>query len=311
MQLEVTTDSTSLSYWLNWRVLVCAIWVFTPMVTASVMIWKYEDLDYLKSGRREIQQGENQNENQNFCESEAWKPCLKQIHPIWLLAFRVAAFCILLASLIVKLVISGGVIFYYYTQWTFTLVTIYFGCGCLLSIYGCYQYNKLNSLRSPVGTDTEEGLYMPLMGEETTSILRKKNVSNPQQANNISRLPGICNYVFQILFQMNAGAVVLTDCVYWSVIFPFLTIKDYDLNFMTVNMHTINAILLFGDATLNCLVLPDSSNACALLWIICTNSETETSLFVEMVSLVLSVFLAVLKMKRFMMLELFPSQIES
>lgn len=112
MQLEGTADSTSLSYWLNWRVLVCAIWVFTPMVVASVMIRKYEGLDHLKSGRGEIQQGENQ----NFCDSEAWKPCLKQIHPIWLLAFRVAAFCILLASLIVKVVISGGVIFFYYTQ---------------------------------------------------------------------------------------------------------------------------------------------------------------------------------------------------
>lgn len=45
---------------------------------------------------------------------------------------------------------------------------------------------------------------MPLMGEETTNILRKKNVSNPQEDANISRLPGICNYVFQILFQVNS-----------------------------------------------------------------------------------------------------------
>lgn len=112
MQLEGTADSTNSSYWLNWRVLVCAIWVFLPMVIASLMIWKYEGLDHLKSSRGEIHQGENH----NICENDAWKPCLKQVHPIWLLVFRVAAFCILLASLIVKAVISGGVMFYYYTQ---------------------------------------------------------------------------------------------------------------------------------------------------------------------------------------------------
>lgn len=33
--------------------------------------------------------------------------------------------------------------------------------------------------------------------------------------------------------QINAGAVVLTDCTYWFVIFPFLTIKDYNLSFVS------------------------------------------------------------------------------
>ncbi|KAL7199659.1 hypothetical protein ACSBR2_021869 [Camellia fascicularis] len=30
---------------------------------------------------------------------------------------------------------------------------------------------------------------------------------------------------------MNAGAVMLTDCVFWFIIVSFLAIKDYDLNF--------------------------------------------------------------------------------
>lgn len=92
---------------------------------------------------------------------------------------------------------------------------------------------------------------------------------------------------------MNAGAVMLTDSVYWFFIFPFLTTKDYNLNFvstiynllalyfvymafcqlfskfiyilhleissyyfmqMTIDMHTVNLILLLGDTALNCLV---------------------------------------------------------
>lgn len=39
---------------------------------------------------------------------------------------------------------------------------------------------------------------------------------------------------------MNAGAVVLTDCIYWSIIFPFLAIKDYDVNFVSTADFTGN-----------------------------------------------------------------------
>ena len=33
--------------------------------------------------------------------------------------------------------------------------------------------------------------------------------------------------------QTNAGAVMLTDCIYWFIIFPFLTIKDYNMSFVS------------------------------------------------------------------------------
>ncbi|XP_051121558.1 uncharacterized protein LOC127244974 [Andrographis paniculata] len=35
-------DLTSLSYWLNWRVLSCVVWVLTPMIIVVLLIWKYE-----------------------------------------------------------------------------------------------------------------------------------------------------------------------------------------------------------------------------------------------------------------------------
>lgn len=83
---------------------------------------------------------------------------------------------------------------------------------------------------------------------------------------------------------MNAGAVVLTDCVFWFIIVPFLTRKDYDLNFVSffsfclllymrslrtsseilnycnytlqllISMHSINVVFLLGEAALNSLV---------------------------------------------------------
>lgn len=38
---------------------------------------------------------------------------------------------------------------------------------------------------------------------------------------------------FCCYWKMNAGAVMLTDCVFWFIIVPFLTIKDYNLNFVS------------------------------------------------------------------------------
>ncbi|KAM1009385.1 hypothetical protein FF1_044833 [Malus domestica] len=260
MQLEGTAaDTTTLSYWLNWRVLLCAIWVFVPMVIALLMIWKYDGKDHSKSDGRDTQQ----DISQDFCGDEAWRPCLEEIHPVWLLIYRVISFSLLLATLIIKVAISGSRIFYFYTQWTFTLVTIYFGFGSLLSIYGCFWCKKTSSTRTlgdydHVGTDAENGTYIPLENEEKDS--------SPQDESCLPRAAAKCSRVFEAMFEMSAGAVMLTDCIYWLVIFPFFTIIDYKMSFLTVDMHSINAVLLLGDAMLNCLHVPFVRISYFILW---------------------------------------------
>ncbi|KAK9272853.1 hypothetical protein L1049_003231 [Liquidambar formosana] len=251
MQLVVSTYTTTWSYWLNWRVLLSVTWVLASMVIASFMIWKYEGLGHPKLDRGETQHGKPQ----FLYYDEAWRPCIKEIHPIWLLAFRVIAFCFLLATLIVNVLVNGGGIFFYHTQWTFALFTIYFGLGSLLSLYGCYQYHKISrgfDVHHAV-IDTEQGLYLPPPCGETTNMFRMRKISDHQEEKYVLHTSGIWGYVFQVIFLVSGGAVMLTDCVYWLAIFLFLTTKDYNLNFMTVNMHTLNAIVLIGDAALNCL----------------------------------------------------------
>jgi hypothetical protein len=49
-------------------------------------------------------------------DDEAWRPCLRDIHPAWLLAYRLISFFVLLSLLIVIVISDGGDIFYYYTQ---------------------------------------------------------------------------------------------------------------------------------------------------------------------------------------------------
>ncbi|XP_043687146.1 uncharacterized protein LOC122638310 isoform X2 [Telopea speciosissima] len=260
----MTADTTTPSYWLNWRFFLSAIWVLIPMVLASILIWKYEGSNTSKPDR-----GETQQEPVGILyEDEAWRTCLKDIHPAWLLAFRIIAFSVLLALLVLNVIVDGAGILYFYTQWTFMLVTIYFGLGSLLSIYGCFQFrNRVGGDDTHhVGLEAEGGTYVaPIHGGNVNMCSTTKS-SDPQEGSHIHQTAGIWCYVFQIIFQITAGAVMLTDCVFWLIIFPFLTMKDYNLNFLLVGMHSVNAIFLLGDTALNCLRFPWFRIAYFILW---------------------------------------------
>ncbi|GMN45909.1 hypothetical protein TIFTF001_015099 [Ficus carica] len=256
----MTGDTTASSYWLNWRVLLCGIWVLLSLTLAVLLILKFEGF---RNSKRHGTNGREPEEEASspgvLYDDETWKPCLKNIHPAWLLAFRLVAFFVLLVLLIITASVDGGAIFYYYTQWTFALVTIYFGLGTLLSIRGCYRHHKKASgdKVDSVEVDSEQGTHMTpaLVLSKSCTSNRDKNLG-PNAGQNARQPAGLLSYLFQIIFQMNAGAVVLTDCVFWFIIVPFLTIKDYNLNFLIINMHTINAVFLLGETALNCLRFP-------------------------------------------------------
>ncbi|KAH7682884.1 hypothetical protein IHE45_05G148200 [Dioscorea alata] len=249
-------DTTDLHYWLNWRFLLCAIWVLSPMVVASLLISKYEGPD--KEKRRGAVG--------NLYADESWRPCLKNLHPAWLLAFRVLAFFLLLPLLIVNVVVDGGGIFYYYTQWTFTLVIVYFGLGSLLSIYGIHQYhNKVGGDKvDHERVDEERGTYVAPTNEDNEQCMTK--IFPIPREDNAREVAGFWGYAFQIIYQTNAGAVILTDCVFWFILYPFLSMKDHDLNFFLVGMHSINAVFLLGDTFLNSFRFPWFRISYFLIW---------------------------------------------
>ncbi|XP_021292244.1 uncharacterized protein LOC110422592 isoform X1 [Herrania umbratica] len=261
-QPTMTVNTTTTIYWFNWRVLLCSIWVLITATFSFILIWKYEG--FRKSNHSN---GETQQDTAgSLHEDETWRPCLKGIHPAWLLAFRLVAFFVLLILLFVTSFVDGGSIFYYYTQWTFTLITIYFGLGSVLSMRGCYQYHKRVSgdKVDNVELDAEQGSYADTTGGETSDNAEK----NPEfpEGHSVRQPAGTSGYVFQIIFQMNAGAVLLTDCVFWFIIVPFLAIKDYNLSVLAINMHTINAVFLLADTAFNCLRFPCFRIAYFFLW---------------------------------------------
>ncbi|PIN21837.1 hypothetical protein CDL12_05470 [Handroanthus impetiginosus] len=263
MQLMLSGDPTTLSYWLNWRVFLCALWVLTSLVIASYLIWKYERSDSLESD-----EGSTQQEHPRILKyDKCWKPCLKEVHPIFLMFFRIIAFCLLLVALSFDVAVHGAELFYYYTQWTFTLVTIYFGLGSLLSIHGCVHHLQMNSrIKCHLSEDTEQGLRVPLAREVNGNGAKLLERLDQPGKSHALLSSGFWDYLFQILYQMTAGAVTLTDLVYWCFIFPFVTLRDYEMGFLTVTSHSLNAILLLGETALNSLEFPWFRISYFILW---------------------------------------------
>lgn len=113
-QPVVTTNTTTPGYWLNWRVLICAIWVLSSLVLTFYIILKYEGPKNSRNGRRETE--EEEEPAGVVYEDELWKPSLRGIHPAWLLGYRLVVFFVLLIMLSLNVAVDGGSIFDYYTQ---------------------------------------------------------------------------------------------------------------------------------------------------------------------------------------------------
>ncbi|XP_068302617.1 uncharacterized protein [Pyrus communis] len=202
--------------------------------------------------------------------SQLWTSCWKGIHPGWLFASRFVSFLALAGFLAWDLVEWNPSIFIYYTEWTFTLVMIYFALGTLVSGYGCW----LSLNKPPTGNVTR------------TEALRSEEEENNgtvntygQNANNgtiklqsqyaleeIQKRTGYWGYLMQIAFQTCAGAIVLTDIVFWCVIVPFLSNAHLGLNTLMCCMHTLNAAFLLLDTTLNSLPFPWFRISYFVLW---------------------------------------------
>uniref|UniRef100_A0A7N0VGC5 Uncharacterized protein n=1 Tax=Kalanchoe fedtschenkoi TaxID=63787 RepID=A0A7N0VGC5_KALFE len=267
MNMDDTTDP---SYWLNWRFFTCAAYVLIVIVGASVIIWKYEGPgDSSPKSRRK--KGEDERRVGYLHRDEAWETSVAWIHPAWLLVYRLCAFIVLLAILISELRELGVGSFYFYTQWTFALVTVYFGVGTAISIHGCRLFRarlvpgKINR-QSDVNRSAYEAVRQDADEDENRSSTKKG--ADTHSASSDQPTTGFLSYSFQVIFQVAAGAAMLSDSVFWFLIYPFLLPSSFHLNLVVFSMHFFNVAFLIGDAFLNRLRFPFFRLAYLALWTI-------------------------------------------
>ncbi|KAH7516932.1 hypothetical protein FEM48_Zijuj09G0008200 [Ziziphus jujuba var. spinosa] len=208
------STSQGFGYWVRWQVPVCALIFIVPAVIA---------LNFIRKGNAEPLKS-----------SVLWKPCWRNLNPLWLLFYRAFA-CLCLAWTLYSMVSSHGafVLYYFYTQWTLALVMCYFALGTVISAYGC-----CGSSSSITNRDKEFKGKSKRLGP-----LAQKEI-----------LAGPWGYLMHAMYQTSGAASILTDIVFWCVLVPLLVNVQFELTLLIGALHSLNALLLIGDTALNGLV---------------------------------------------------------
>ncbi|CAN4101891.1 unnamed protein product [Withania somnifera] len=207
-------SAMGLDYWLQWQVLMCAvIFIIPTTVVLRLIINKQTRMSepMIKS-------------------SDLWVPCWRNLHPIWLLCFRASAFLAMAFLLYQTVANLGFFVFFFYTQWTFALVGIYFALGTIISARGCWLYP-----RNPLSQPGEMDKFLKTVVEENSCEQRLGSWEN----------------FMLIVYQISAGAVMLTDIVFWCLLVPFMMGENLKLTLLIGLMHSVNAIFLLLDSLLN------------------------------------------------------------
>nr|GEU45026.1 hypothetical protein CTI12_AA038770 [Tanacetum cinerariifolium] len=213
-----------LEYWLQWQVFLCAIIFILPTIISIKFILTKNP------------------QTHTIGYHHLWMPCWNNLHPLWLLVFRFFSF-VSMAWLLYQTVMSFGIfVFYFYTQWTFLLVTIYFALGTIISAHGCWMHSKEHG---PPNQERDK-----FLKKDSSPKVNEASQHNHTQVNQEA---GFWGNLMQNLYQTCAGAVVLTDIVFWCLLLPFQTGDNFKLTLLIGCMHSVNAVFLLLDSALNSL----------------------------------------------------------
>ncbi|KAK1279958.1 hypothetical protein QJS04_geneDACA004650 [Acorus gramineus] len=239
-----------IDYWLRWEVPVCAFIFAAPAVAATVLIYRVRSRP-LRS-------------------VDLWIPCWRGLHPFWLLGFR-AIVTVAMTCLLSRIAAAeGAFVFYFYTQWTFMLVIVYFVLATIISAHGCWTYSRCNVSQSEEGNEfLKGGMEDSNLDAETCRIDRNADDTewhSQQKHEDNEQRAGFLGYAVQIIYQTCAGAVLLTDIVFWCVIVPFMSSDQFRLSLLMGCMHSLNLVFLLIDTALNSLQFPLFRMAYFVFW---------------------------------------------
>ncbi|CAA0824942.1 Unknown protein [Striga hermonthica] len=208
--------------WLQWQVPVCALIFILPTAIAIRLLRKRTGGG---GGRAAVEP------------SDLWATCWRSLHPRWLLLYRAFAFLSMAFLLYQTVAAFGFFAFFFYTQWTFALVMVYFALATIVSVPKIHEIEHTRT------------------GEKDGFL--KKNLEEMNYGTTSATKPtedlGFMENLLQIVYQTCAGAVMLTDIVFWCVLLPFMTGENFQLTLLIGCMHSINAVFLILESALNSL----------------------------------------------------------
>ncbi|XP_043711530.1 uncharacterized protein LOC122660336 isoform X2 [Telopea speciosissima] len=242
-------DEQGLEYWLRWQVPVCALIFMAPTVIALILISRVQRAP--------------------LSAHDLWLPCWRRLSPIWILIYRAFVFVFMSWLLYQIVALHGAFAFYFYTQWTFTLVIIYFALGTVISAHGCWTCSKKPEYEEGdhlLKRDTEEFNKSKTSTSSRTNKIKGTIKLQSHQEQETEHKAGFWGYLMQAIYQTCAGAVLLTDIVFWFIIVPFLSTETFRLNLLMGCMHTLNVVFLLLDTALNRLPFPWFRFAYFVLW---------------------------------------------
>ncbi|XP_062200300.1 uncharacterized protein LOC133902982 [Phragmites australis] len=178
-----------------------------------------------------------------------WRSCWPGVRPAWLLAFRATAVVALAAVLLWDLRTYDPSIMMYYTEWTLLLEIAYFAVATLCSAHGWLKYYSGSRANQP---------------ESNAGLLCRSRADEPDGGAGESA--GRLRHFMQIVYQVSAGAVVLTDVVFWGLIVPFMSSAHFSLNAVMGCIHSFNLVFLLIETALNTLAFLWFRIAYFILW---------------------------------------------
>uniref|UniRef100_A0ACD5Z123 Uncharacterized protein n=1 Tax=Avena sativa TaxID=4498 RepID=A0ACD5Z123_AVESA len=244
----MSTPADGAAYWLRWEVFVCGALIAVPTALAAAL------LPRLRRSAAPLRA------------TDLWVPCWSRLHPGWLLGYRAFALAAAAALLARNIASHSFTVFFFYTQWTFLLVTIYFALATAISAHGCWVYSKKSSRKADeshgfLNVDVENH---NLSGERKRDEIDKTKSYYDEIAN--EKRATFWGRCMQIIYQASAGATMLTDVTFWGLLVPFFYRDRFGLSMVTDGMHSLNFIFLLIDTLLNNMPFPWYRIAFFVFW---------------------------------------------
>ncbi|KZV57596.1 hypothetical protein F511_03056 [Dorcoceras hygrometricum] len=223
-------------YWLQWQVLLCALILILPATMA---------VNFLLRSRSPL----------SLKPADFWATCWTNIHPRFLLFYRAFAFAVMAFLLFQIVAAFGFFVFFFYTQWTFALVMVYFALATFVSGRGC----RIDSITQSRETDK-------FLEKDSEDRMSDRTTTTENHLGSQERHVGSVEIIMYIIYQICGGAVMLTDIVFWCLLLPFMTGESFQLTLLIGCMHSVNAVFLLIESALNRMPFPCFGIIYFLLW---------------------------------------------